>query len=544
MPIKRLGVASPAASVTTLLSNVDTAGVASIIVANKGAIDLLATIYIEPFDNIGSPIFRSYIVNNLSVGVGQSFETFRVPVAVGDLIYVISSTPDASFSANLVYEQVGRTNIVYQSTQPGFASVGDIWIDSTDQSVSFYTGTAFNTIATVAPTGPTGPAGATGAASQVTGPTGPQGSGINILGSYATYNLLVADTPVGNIGDGYLVGSDLYIWSDLNQEWTLSGPIVGPTGATGATGPIGPNGVGGSVGPTGPTGPSGGPTGPTGPTGATGATGSTGAVGSTGSTGPAGVRSSVLFRYSNTITEADPGSGFFRFNNADTALINRLYISTLDFATSADQTGWLDFLDSSTNPTVKGVINFLTTTGSFRSAYSVTGVAEDQGGWFKVTVSHISGPALSNNTSYYLEFYRNGDYGPTGPTGATGAVGATGATGATGPTGAQGVWDTAQTIDVKSDNYTLVLADAGKLIRCTKSSSMSIIIPTNSAHAYSIGQRIDIMQYGTGQVTVSGDTGVTLRSTPTNKLRATYSTASIIKIGTDEWVLAGDLALT
>jgi hypothetical protein len=89
-----------------------------------------------------------------------------------------------------------------------------------------------------------------------------------------------------------------------------------------------------------------------------------------------------------------------------------------------------------------------------------------------------------------------------------------------------------------------VLGDAGKLIRCTKASAMSIIIPTNATQAYSIGQRVDIMQYGAGQVTVSGDTGVTVRFTPTNKLRATYSTASIIKIGTDEWVLAGDLALT
>jgi hypothetical protein len=88
------------------------------------------------------------------------------------------------------------------------------------------------------------------------------------------------------------------------------------------------------------------------------------------------------------------------------------------------------------------------------------------------------------------------------------------------------------------------LGDAGKLIRCTKGTAMSVIIPTNAAAAYSIGQRVDIMQYGAGQVTVSGDTGVTLRSTPTNKLRATYSTASIIKIGTDEWVLAGDVALT
>jgi hypothetical protein len=73
---------------------------------------------------------------------------------------------------------------------------------------------------------------------------------------------------------------------------------------------------------------------------------------------------------------------------------------------------------------------------------------------------------------------------------------------------------------------------------------MSIVVPTNASAAFSIGQRVDILQYGAGQVTVSGDTGVTVRFTPTNKLRAQYSTASLIKLGTDEWLLSGDLALS
>lgn len=427
MPVKRLGVASPAAYTNsfTLLAEADVTCVASVIVANKGAVDLNATVYIEPVDAPGNPASYVYIVNSLPVAIGQSFETFRFALAVGDKIWVASNTANAAFSATAAYESSGRSNIVYQSTQPGFPQVGDIWINSTSDAVGVYTGSGFNTVATIAPTGPTGPAGPIGNAGP-TGPTGSTGSGVSVLGSYATLLLLQTDTPVGNIGDAYIVGSDLYVWSDLNQEWYNAGPFVGPTGATGATGANGPQGITGPTGDTGPTGPSGGPTGPTGPTGATGATGATGPTGAsiTGPAGPTGAASTV-----------------------------------------------------------------------------------------------------------------------TGPTGATGPS-VTGPTGPTGATGAAGTWNTAQTIDVKSDTYTLVLGDAGKLIRCTKATSMSIIIPANSAEAYSIGQRIDIMQYGAGQVTVSGDTGVTVRSTPTNKLRATYSTASIIKIGTDEWVLAGDLALT
>jgi hypothetical protein len=427
MPVKRLGVASPAAFVNTftLLATADVACVASVIIANKGAVDLTATVYIEPVESPGNPDTRVYIVSSLLIAVGQSFETFRFAMTVGDKIYVGSSTANASFSATAAYESSGRSNIVYQSTQPGTPQVGDIWVNSSSNAVSLYTGSGFNTVATVAPTGPTGPLGPTGPQG-VSGPTGPAGSGVSVLGSYATLQLLQADNPTGSVGDAYLVGFNLYIWNDLNSVWSNAGPFVGPTGPTGGTGPTGP-GVTGPTGSTGPTGPSGGPTGPTGPAGAAGPTGPIGATGPS-VTGPAGAASTVP--------------------------------------------------------------------------------------------------------------------GPTGPTGAVGATGATGATGSAGPTGAQGLWNTAQVIETKSDTYTLVLADAGKLIQCTKGTSMSIIVPLNSAAAYSVGQRVDIMQYGAGQVTVSGDTGVTLRSTPTNKLRATYSSASIIKIGTNEWVLAGDLALT
>ena len=425
MPVKRLGVASPAAytNAFTLLTTADVACVASVIIANKGNTELNATVYVEPVESPGNPATRAYIVNSLVVGIGQSFETFRFAMTVGDKIYVAASTANASFSTTVAYESSGRSNIVYQSTQPGQPQVGDIWVNSSTNAVSLYTGSGFNTVATVAPTGPTGPTGGAGPTGP-TGVSGPAGSGISILGAYATLQLLQADNPTGLAGQAYIVSPNLYIWDAQNSQWVNSGPFVGPTGATGAS-ITGPTGAASTVtGPTGPTGPSGGPTGPTGVSGPAGPTGPTGATGPS-VTGPTGAASTV-----------------------------------------------------------------------------------------------------------------------TGPTGVAGPTGATGSTGGTGPTGATGTWDTVQPIEVKSDNYTLVLSDAGKLIRCTKVTAMTILIPTNAAQAYSIGQRVDIMQYAAGQVTVSGDTGVTLRFTPTNKLRTTYSTASIIKIGTDEWVLAGDLALT
>ena len=287
MPVKRLGTANPAANTSVVLTTSDVSGVASVIVANKGAIAAQVTIYVDPVASGGSVANRAYITNALELGVGQSFETFRFALNVQDSIYVAASTADCAFSTNIAYESAGRTNVLYQATQPGSPQVGDIWIDSDDDSVNVYTGSDFNTVATAAPQGPTGPSGPSGPAGP-TGPTGPAGSGVAVLGSYATVELLETDTPVGNIGDAYVIGENLYVWSDLNQEWFDAGTFVGETGPTGAQGDTGFTGLTGDTGPTGPVGPTGPSGGPTGPTGATGATGPTG-VGATGATGPAGI---------------------------------------------------------------------------------------------------------------------------------------------------------------------------------------------------------------------------------------------------------------
>lgn len=424
MPVKRLGVLTPLANVDSLLATSDVASVASVIAANRGNVASLVDVYVNPVEGGGATDKRVYLLANLTIQPGQSFESFRFALAVNDTIYVRSTTADTAFSVTAAYEIEGRTNTIYSQNQPGFPQIGDIWIDSTTEDVSVYTGSSWDVIATIAPTGPTGPAGPLGP-SGPTGPTGPAGSGVRILGTYSTLNGLETDNPTGEIGDGYIVVDDLYVWSDLNQEWALVGPIVGPTGSTGPTGP-GITGPTGPTGPLGPTGPEGGPTGPTGPTGSIGPTGPEGPTGPTGAQGAA-----------STVT------------------------------------------------------------------------------------------------------------GPTGPTGAVGATGPTGAQGPTGPTGAAGQFSEAQVINEQSGvTYTLDSTDAGKLIKMTNSATCDVIIPTNAAEAFSIGQRVDILQHGTGQVEVVGDTGVTLRATPTAKLRARYSQASIIKIGTDEWVLAGDLALS
>ena len=94
----------------------------------------------------------------------------------------------------------------------------------------------------------------------------------------------------------------------------------------------------------------------------------------------------------------------------------------------------------------------------------------------------------------------------------------------------------------KTDSYTLsALSERDSLIEMDKASAVTLTIPTNSAVAYPVGTSIDILQVGAGQVTIAGDTGVTVNATPGLKLRTQWSSATLFKRASDTWVVLGDL---
>lgn len=90
--------------------------------------------------------------------------------------------------------------------------------------------------------------------------------------------------------------------------------------------------------------------------------------------------------------------------------------------------------------------------------------------------------------------------------------------------------------------YTLVADDKNKLVTLSNASSITLTVPTNASVPYAIGSQINIQQAGAGQVTVAGDTGVTVNSTPGLKLRAQWSAATLIKTATNTWTMVGDLS--
>jgi len=91
-------------------------------------------------------------------------------------------------------------------------------------------------------------------------------------------------------------------------------------------------------------------------------------------------------------------------------------------------------------------------------------------------------------------------------------------------------------------SYTLVLADSGKMVEMNNASANTLTIPPNSSVALPVGTTITVLQTGAGQCTLTAGAGVTVNATPGLKLRAQWSSATIIKRATDTWVALGDLA--
>lgn len=97
------------------------------------------------------------------------------------------------------------------------------------------------------------------------------------------------------------------------------------------------------------------------------------------------------------------------------------------------------------------------------------------------------------------------------------------------------------TVNTQTGSYTLVLGDAGKWVEVDVAGANNLTVPPNSSVAFAVGTQIHVHQRGAGQTTVVAGSGVTIRTPDTLKLRAQYSSASVVKRGTDEWVLMGDL---
>jgi len=96
--------------------------------------------------------------------------------------------------------------------------------------------------------------------------------------------------------------------------------------------------------------------------------------------------------------------------------------------------------------------------------------------------------------------------------------------------------------NAQTASYTLVLSDAGKFVTMTVASANNLTVPPNADVAFPTNTRIDLAQLGAGQTTIVAGSGVTIYSSGSKlKLTGQYSAASLIKLATNTWLLAGDI---
>jgi hypothetical protein len=97
--------------------------------------------------------------------------------------------------------------------------------------------------------------------------------------------------------------------------------------------------------------------------------------------------------------------------------------------------------------------------------------------------------------------------------------------------------------NIVNNSYTLSLLDESALVMLDNlSSPHNLVIPSNSSVAFVVGTQITVLQKNLGTTTIVGASGVTVNATPGTRLRARWSSASLVKIGLNEWVVIGDLS--
>ena len=98
------------------------------------------------------------------------------------------------------------------------------------------------------------------------------------------------------------------------------------------------------------------------------------------------------------------------------------------------------------------------------------------------------------------------------------------------------------TTSAQTASYTLVFGDTSDLVEMSNASANNLTVPLNSSVAFPVGTQIHVLQTGAGQTTIVATSGVTINSATGLKLRAQWSSATLIKRATDTWVAVGDLS--
>lgn len=99
------------------------------------------------------------------------------------------------------------------------------------------------------------------------------------------------------------------------------------------------------------------------------------------------------------------------------------------------------------------------------------------------------------------------------------------------------------TVVSKTASWTFDITLTNAYVLADSASALTGTIPANSSVAYAIGTVLQWSQQNTGQLTLAPDSGVTLHTAETLKMRKRYSSGAAVQIATDVWNVTGDLEL-
>jgi len=98
-------------------------------------------------------------------------------------------------------------------------------------------------------------------------------------------------------------------------------------------------------------------------------------------------------------------------------------------------------------------------------------------------------------------------------------------------------------IAAKTEAYEIASGDENNLIQLSGSNNYTVSIPTDTTFNFAVGTQITLLNTGTGVKRIAAVTPSTtiVNATPGLKLRTQWSSATLIKLSSNNWVVVGDL---
>lgn len=288
--------------------------------------------------------------------------------------------------------------------------------------------------------------------------------------------------------------------------------------------------------------------------------GSDGTDGEDGADGVDGTDPGVLLNFDDSTTDADPGAGNFRADNADLSAATFLYVSKTNRA-GDDISAFLAGLADSTNP-VKGSLTLTRTGGNAQAIFDLSGIT-DATDYVKIAVtSHSGSEGFLDADAVSLQFVRYGDQGSADGISVASAI--NGSPEVTAPAAATKFaitdpdsgdvlsWLTldtlsdfisppAATVDAKSSNYTVLASDAGKLLTVSAAAApRTITLPAAATVGNGFSIKVKKSDSSVNTVAIDANAAETIDGSLTKILRKEDQSISLVCDGANWQVFGSD----